>query len=98
MPDQRHPFAPSPEARLTPELVDGFLRDATEMLQKIRPLLRPVLAADLKERLWAQAARLRELCPHDQPDVPPLVSRPCALPEPLNPLFFARRRGEPHDD
>lgn len=80
----------TPPSRLTTEETETILRKAQQMLTAIRPHLRPVLAADLQERILSFANRLRELRELDQPAAPPTVTRPRLLPQPLNPFFFVR--------
>lgn len=80
--------------KLTPEIAAVALADLKTMLNEIRPLLKPVTAADIRERLLSMAERLRELIVADAPPAPPLASRPQALPWPLNPFYFVRQRPE----
>lgn len=59
-------------------------------LDLVQSYLRPATFAALQERVWRWEERLSELTERLRPSPPPTVVRPGALPQPLNPFYFAR--------
>lgn len=79
--------------RLTRAAARALLAEQQALCDRVRPLLKPVTAAEIQERLWEMAATLEACVGSDTPPPPPAVVRPHTLPQPLNPFYFARRQG-----
>lgn len=64
---------------------------AQQDLERVKPFLLPVTAADIQERLWEHARRLEEAAAEIESPSSPMVAQPRRLPRPLNPLFFMKK-------
>ncbi len=71
---------------------DALFSELQALLERVKPRLRPVTAADVQERLWRLRERLLHLARASEPPLPPFLASPGGLPQPLNPFYFARIR------
>lgn len=75
-----------------PTTHDRLFAELQARLDRVRPHLIPVTAADIQERLRELRERLHRLARASAPPLPPLLTAPRGLPRPLNPFYFARAR------